>query len=262
VAQFNARHYDGRKKQEWRVEGKRTLLLQDVDLRRAWYLRANPGADPNKGIRWFYEHKKNFDVQVLRTYTNYVISEAKRFQFSVIGTSAEPYDLHCWYVDEQGVNREIPGLSFVEHADRRHTYRAVIPFDALNEGERLPKLITKYFWKGGARTTTSRILGMREQDRDYFHRRQMDCVYSLISMPIAWAEISLLIPLEWAPDRGLDGVKAYIKREEDDEPVESPQLTRQILPSGDGHYSLRIPYPDLKTRYYLAWKVFDDSAIT
>ena len=68
-------------------------------------------------------------------------------------------------------------------------------------------------------------------------------------------QISVDLPPEWAPDELAGQVLVFTKDSQQHEPTLSLALSKTIYSNGDGHYSLRVDYPEPKTRYYLAWKV-------
>lgn len=243
----------------WTRSDSRTLLMSDSDLRRAWFNRSSSRVRPDTGIRWFFDHRPNFDVHVLRTYCDLAVPTDNQFVFAVSGSPSAPDQLESRFLDADGITRQIPNVAFERDAERRNVFRARIPLHGPEPASFISRFVTQYRSPGASRSTRSRIDQLDPEDRDFFNRQGMDSVFARFQARVAWIEISLLLPLDLAPQRGLDGVVAYIQRQHEREPVRSESLTRRIVPSGDGHYSLRVPYPDVNTRYYLAWPVLDDS---
>jgi len=252
---LNAFEHDAQR-QTWISAGRR-LLMSDMDLRRAWFCRSPSAARPDSGGRTLFEHTVDFDVRVLRTHCELEVPPGQVLSPRVSSTAGSPSDLQCRYIKD-GIAHEVPGLGFVDDL-QRNTFVAHIPLPDLAPGTLLDRLVIQYVWKGNSDMTASRIARRPENERDYFSRRGMECVFTGMQRKrAAWYEVSVVIPLAYAPCGGLGGVQAYVQREGEPEPALSESLTRKIVPSGDGHYTLRIAYPDVHTKYFLAWPAFDD----
>lgn len=245
--------------QRW-VSKERRLLMSDVDMRKAWFFRSSSVTEQDLGGRSLFEYTLTHDVVVHRTRCDYQVPDDQVLTISTSSMNAEPRDLRIRYMADGGM-REIANVPFQRDRNERGVYRAQVLASDLTPGSKLSRLMSQYVLPGGSDATTSRLALRSKDEKDYFGNRGMDSVSAgMMKKRFAWYELSLLLPLAWAPNGGLGGVRAYVQRRGEAEPVLSESLTGKIIPSGDGHYSLRISYPDVETKYYLAWSVFDDSA--
>ena len=99
---------------------------------------------------------------------------------------------------------------------------------------------------------------MQPENRGFLSSQFLEHVYCSVPSEIKIPEvldISVDLPSQWAPDDIVGNVQVFTQTKDQTTPVYSVALTKTIYTNGEGHYALRVDYPDPKTKYFLAWRV-------
>ncbi|EGW19820.1 metallophosphoesterase [Methylobacter tundripaludum SV96] len=243
----------------------RHLLFEAVDLRRArYYLTHNIDETEALGLKLHFRFLVNRDIIVHRSYFNISLID-NTHEFSVYSETGKlPKDLKVWVVDKDGnkIYGDV-GEGFYVDKKRTNAWRCKAKFPV--QIFQFPyHVVTSYRWEEVGMLTREHIDKLPAQSRGPLYSDYLKHVYYLIppldKMP-ATLDISVDLPTELAPDDAPGNVFVYTQAEGENCPVHSIALTKTIYSSGEGHYALRVDYPDPETKYFLAWLVRNEPKV-
>ena len=236
----------------------RHKLFEAVDLRRArFYLTHNMDKGEAQELKIHFRFLDNRDIIVHRSYVNTSLSDNK-YTFKAYSNTGMPFDPKVWLLDKNG--DQIPGdvgAGFVVDTNKTNAWRCEAKFPA-QSSQSPHHVFTGYRWKGAGLLSEDDVDRLPAHLRGCLYTDYLEHVYCVIpsGMKIpATLDISVDLPSQWAPNDRVGNVLAYTQTEKQDRPEHSAALTKTIYSSGEGHYALRVDYPDPKAQYFLAWRV-------